>query len=35
VAAIFRETGDRYREGNALKNLESDRAAQAAESDGE
>jgi len=35
AAAIFEETGDRHSEGIALGNLESDRGAQAADSDGQ
>jgi hypothetical protein len=35
AAAICQETDDRYHEGTALENLESDRAAQAAESSGQ
>jgi tetratricopeptide repeat protein len=30
AAAVYRETGDRHREGNALNNLEAARAAQGA-----
>jgi Tetratricopeptide repeat len=33
AAAIYRETGDRHREGTALNNLELDRAAQNREID--